>query len=55
LGSFYKAQPAAHIEIRVGGCDAVDDPKDKQYVALFLAGAHMLSKKKGNSAGHCYL
>ncbi|MEN8692248.1 MAG: hypothetical protein ABF303_09690, partial [Desulfobacterales bacterium] len=30
---------AAHIEIRVGGCNAVDDPKDKQDVELFLAGA----------------
>jgi hypothetical protein len=29
----------AHIEIRVGGCNAVDGPKDKQDVELFLAGA----------------
>ena len=29
----------AHIEIRVGGCNAVDDPKDKRDVELFLAGA----------------
>ncbi|MEN8691963.1 MAG: hypothetical protein ABF303_18025, partial [Desulfobacterales bacterium] len=35
----YKAHPAAHIEIRVGGCNAVDDPKDKQDVELFFAGA----------------
>ncbi|MEN8690229.1 MAG: hypothetical protein AB1Z20_08990, partial [Desulfobacterales bacterium] len=35
----YKAHPAAHIGIRVGGCNAVDDPKDKQDVGLFLAGA----------------
>ena len=32
------AHSAAHIEIRVGGCDTVDDPKDKQDVELFLAG-----------------
>jgi hypothetical protein len=30
---------AAHIEIRVGGSNAVDDPKDKQDEELFLAGA----------------
>jgi hypothetical protein len=35
----YKAHPAAHIEIRVGGCNAVGDPKDKRDVELFLAGA----------------
>jgi hypothetical protein len=34
----YQAHPAAHIEIRVGGCTAVDDPKDNQ-VELFLSGA----------------
>jgi hypothetical protein len=28
-----------HIEIRDGGCNAVDDPKEKQDVELFLAGA----------------
>jgi hypothetical protein len=27
------------IEIRVGGCNAVDGPKDKQDVELFLSGA----------------
>jgi hypothetical protein len=35
----YKAHPAAHIEIRVVGCNAVDEPKDKQDVELFVAGA----------------
>jgi hypothetical protein len=39
FGFVYKAQPAAHIEIRVGGCNAVDGPKDKQDVELFFAGA----------------
>jgi hypothetical protein len=38
LGFVYKAHPAAHIEIRVGGCNAVDGPKDKQDVELFFAG-----------------
>jgi uncharacterized protein with HEPN domain len=28
-----------HIEIRVGGCNAVDGPKDKQNVELFFSGA----------------
>jgi large subunit ribosomal protein L35 len=28
-----------HIEIRVGGCNAVDGPKDEQEVDLFFAGA----------------
>jgi hypothetical protein len=31
-----KAHPAAHIEIRVGGCNAVDGPKDKQEVQLLI-------------------
>jgi hypothetical protein len=39
FGSAYKAHQAAHIEIRVGGCTAANDPKDKQDVSLFLAGA----------------
>jgi hypothetical protein len=39
LGFVYKAHPAAHIEIRVGGRNAVDGPKDKQDVDLFSAGA----------------
>ncbi|MEN8690650.1 MAG: hypothetical protein AB1Z20_11140, partial [Desulfobacterales bacterium] len=39
FGFVYKAHPAAHIEIRVGGCNAVDGPKDKQGVELFFAGA----------------
>jgi len=39
FGLAYKAHPAAHIEIRVGGCNAVDWPKDKQDVELFFAGA----------------
>jgi hypothetical protein len=34
----YKAHPAAHIEIRVGGCNAVDGPKEQQDVELFFAG-----------------
>ncbi|MFZ0611553.1 MAG: hypothetical protein WAM73_04890, partial [Desulfobacterales bacterium] len=33
-----KAHPAAHIEIRVGGCNAVDGSKVKQDVELFFAG-----------------
>jgi hypothetical protein len=32
-----KAHPPAHFEIRVGGCNAVDGPKDKQEVTVFLA------------------
>jgi hypothetical protein len=44
FGFAYKAHPAAHIEIRVGGCNAVDGPKDKQDVELFLAGALKLSE-----------
>jgi hypothetical protein len=32
------AHPPAHIEIRVGGCNAVDGPKDKEDVELFLSG-----------------
>ncbi|MGB8335457.1 MAG: hypothetical protein WCE56_13260, partial [Desulfobacterales bacterium] len=39
FGFVCKAHPAAHIEIRVGGCNAVDGPKDKQDVELFLSGA----------------
>ena len=39
FGFVDKANPAAHIEIRAGGCNAVDGPKDKQDVELFLAGA----------------
>jgi hypothetical protein len=34
-----KAHPAAHIEICVGGCNALEGPKDKQDVELFIAGA----------------
>jgi hypothetical protein len=29
----------AHFEIHVGGCKAVDEPKDKKDVDLFFAGA----------------
>jgi hypothetical protein len=39
FGFVYKARPAAHIEIHVGGCNAVDGSKDKQDVELLLAGA----------------
>jgi hypothetical protein len=39
FGVAYKAHPATHIEIRVGGCNAENDPKDKQDVEYFLAGA----------------
>jgi hypothetical protein len=39
FGFVYKAHPAAHIEIRVGGCNAADGPKDKQDVELFFAGS----------------
>ena len=35
----YKAHPPAHIGICVGGCNAVDAPKNKQDVSLFLAAA----------------
>ena len=38
FGFAYKAHPAAHIEIRVGGCNAVDGPKDKPDVELFFLG-----------------
>ena len=31
--------PAAHIEIRVGGCNAVDGTKGKQDLELFFDGA----------------
>jgi hypothetical protein len=34
-----KANSLVHIEIRVGGCDAVDGAKDKQYMELFFTGA----------------
>ena len=34
-----KAHPPAHIGICVGGCNAVDGPKNKQDVSLFLAAA----------------
>jgi hypothetical protein len=34
----YKAHRAAHIEIRVGGCHAVNGPKDKPDVELFFSG-----------------
>jgi hypothetical protein len=40
FGFDYKAHPAAHIEIRVGGCSAAGGPEDKQDVELFFAGAH---------------
>ena len=36
FGFVYKAHPAAHIEIRVCGCNAADGPKDKQDVELFF-------------------
>jgi hypothetical protein len=39
FGFVYKAHPTAHIEIRVGGCNAVDGPKGKQDVELFFSGA----------------
>jgi len=39
LGVAYEAHPATHIEIRVGECNAEDDPKDKQDLEVFLAGA----------------
>ena len=38
FGLVYKTHPAAHIEIRVGGCNAVDGPKGKQDVELFFSG-----------------
>ena len=38
FGFEYKAHPAAHIEIRFGGCNTVDDPKDQQDVESFFAG-----------------
>ncbi|MGD9273433.1 MAG: hypothetical protein PVI65_03630, partial [Desulfobacterales bacterium] len=51
FGFVYKAHTAAHIEIRVGGCNAVDGPKDKQGVELFFAGAlRHLSSYFGNNA-----
>jgi len=31
-GFVYKAHPAVHSEMRVGGCDAADDPKNKRDV-----------------------
>jgi hypothetical protein len=39
FGFVYEAHPAVHIEMRVGGCQAADDPKDKQDMELFLAEA----------------
>ena len=35
----YKAHPPVHIRICTRGCNAVDGPKDKQDVQLFLAEA----------------
>jgi hypothetical protein len=47
FGFVYKARPAGHIEIRVGGCNAVDGPKDKQDVELFLTGVlNAVTQKK---------
>ena len=40
FGFVYKAHPAEHIEIRFGGCNAVDGPKDKQDVNLFFEPGH---------------
>ena len=43
-----KAHPPAHIEICVGGCNAVDGHKDKQDVELFFSGAlsnHVLTNR----------
>ena len=37
FGFVYKAHTAAHIEIRVGDCNAVDGPKDKLDVELFFS------------------
>jgi len=59
FGFVYKAQPAAHIEIRVGGCKAVDGPKDKQDEELFFAGAPKVTgrnnatrwRRKANTPG----
>jgi hypothetical protein len=39
FGFVCEAHPAAHIEIRVGGCNAAAGPKDKQGVELFFSGA----------------
>jgi hypothetical protein len=39
FGFVYKAHPAAHIEIRLGGCNTVDGPKGKQDVDLFFSGS----------------
>jgi hypothetical protein len=39
FGFVCTAHPAAHIEIRAGGCNAVDGPKDKPDVEFFSATA----------------
>jgi hypothetical protein len=39
FGLVYKAHTAAQIEIRVGRCNTVDGPNDKQDVELFFSGA----------------
>jgi len=38
----YKAYPPVHIKICAGGCNAVDEPADKQGVDLFISGALIL-------------
>ena len=43
----YKAHPPAHIGICVGGCNAVDGPKNNQDVSLFLAAALRLKTLMG--------
>jgi hypothetical protein len=36
-----------NIEIRGGGCNAVDGPKDKQDVELFFSGILTMFSRKG--------
>jgi hypothetical protein len=44
FGLVYKAHTAAQIEIRVGGCNTVDEATDKKDRELFFTGALSLSR-----------
>ena len=46
FGFVFKAHPAAHIEIPVGGCNTVDGPKDKQGVELFFSGTLIVGRSR---------
>ena len=53
FGFVYKAHPAAHIEIRAGGCNTVEGPKGKQDVELFFSGTLTANISRSNMQFKC--